>query len=60
MHLLESKGAKGAVTEGLAERIRGERNEEVLKRWLLSAAEAKSVEQFRERENLQGVRGVSP
>ncbi len=52
LHLLESKGEKEAVTEGLAERIRGERNEEVLKRWLLSAAKAESVEQFREREQL--------
>lgn len=50
LRLLESKEAKEAVTERLAERIRSEEDEETLKRWLLSAAKAESVKQFMELE----------
>lgn len=51
LHLLESKDESGAVPESLVKKIKAEKAEETLKRWLLSAAKAESVEQFMEWEN---------
>lgn len=48
LHLLESLNEGERLPESLVERIREERNEDTLKRWLLSAARAESVEQFME------------
>lgn len=48
LHLLESLNEGERLPESLVERIRAERNEDTLKRWLLSAARAESVEQFME------------
>ena len=52
LHLLENTGEGQELPESLIQKIKSERDEETLKRWLLSAARAKSVEQFREQENL--------
>lgn len=48
LHLLESLNEGERLPESLVERIRAEKNENILKRWLLSAARAESVEQFME------------
>lgn len=48
LHLLESLNEGERLPESLVERIRAEKNENTLKRWLLSAARAESVEQFME------------
>lgn len=48
LHLMESLNEGERLPESLVERIRAERNEDTLKRWLLSAARAESVEQFME------------
>lgn len=42
----------GKVPTDLAERIKSERDTEILDRWHLSAAKADSIAQFREREDL--------
>ena len=42
------------MPESLVQRIKTEKEEETLKRWLLSAAKAKSVEQFMIQEDLMG------
>lgn len=52
LHLLENKNGKEVLSENLAEIIKTEKREEVLKKWLLSAARAESVEQFMEWEKL--------
>lgn len=52
LHLLEHIDESETLPEDLVKKIIIEKNEEVLKRWILSAARAESVEQFRERENL--------
>lgn len=52
IHLLKSTCTDGNVPEALIEKIKAEKKEEILDRWLLSAARAESVGQFRERENL--------
>ncbi len=52
LHLLEHTGEDQELPESLIQKIKSERDEKTLKRWLLSAARAKSVEQFRKQENL--------
>lgn len=52
LQLLENANAGRQLPQELVRKVREERDEETLKRWLLSAAKAESVEQFREKENL--------
>lgn len=52
LHLLENTDESETLPENLVKKIKAEKNEEVLKRWLLSAARVETVKQFRERENL--------
>ncbi len=42
----------GKVPEDLIDRIKSERDTEILDRWHLSAARAESIARFREKENL--------
>lgn len=50
IHLLQN--INDALSQELIQKIRGQKDEEILNRWLLSAAKAESVEQFRKQENL--------
>lgn len=52
LQLLEHVNAGKEISKELAERIKAEKDEETLKKWLLSAAKAESVEQFMKLENL--------
>ena len=52
LHLLENTGKCSPLPKDFVEKIQAQRDETVLKRWLLSAARAQSVEQFREWEGL--------
>ena len=52
LHLLENTEGRERLPESLVQRIKTEKEEETLKRWLLSAAKAKSIEQFMIQENL--------
>ena len=52
LHLLENTGRGENLPERLIQKIKSQKDEEVLKRWLLSAARAESVVQFMEQENL--------
>ena len=53
IHLLENAGRGETLPERLIQRIKSQKDEEVLKRWLLSAARAETVAQFIEQENLE-------
>ncbi len=52
LHLLENMGEREALQESLVKRIESQKDEETLKRWLLSAAKAESLGQFMEQEGL--------
>ncbi len=52
IHLLEHTGRGDKVPASLIQKIKDQKNEEILKHWLLSAASAESVEQFVKEENL--------
>ncbi len=52
LHLLQNINTDKEVPQELVQRIKSEKEEETLNRWLLAAARAKSVEQFSEQENL--------
>ena len=54
LHLLENTDGGEKMPESLVQRIKTEKEEETLKRWLLSAAKAKSIEQFMVQEDLMG------
>ena len=54
LQLLENTEGGERLPESLVQRIKTEKEEETLKRWLLSAAKAKSIEQFMIQENLMG------
>ena len=51
-HLLQAVNGNENLPQDLIQRVKAQREDEVLKKWLLSAAKAESVEQFREQENL--------
>ena len=53
IHLLENAGRGETLPERIIQRIKSQKDEEVLKRWLLSAARAETVAQFIEQENLE-------
>ncbi|MDE7199345.1 MAG: Rpn family recombination-promoting nuclease/putative transposase, partial [Lachnospiraceae bacterium] len=52
LHLLENMGEREALPESLVKRIESQKDEETLKRWLLSAAKVESLGQFMEQEGL--------
>ncbi len=52
IHLLQNISKEGKIPQELIQRIKAEKEDETLNRWLLSAARAKSLEQFRKQENL--------
>ena len=52
LHLLQAVNGNENLPQDLIQRVKAQREDEVLKKWLLSAAKAESVEQFREQENL--------
>lgn len=52
LHLLQAVDGNENLPQDLIQRVKAQREDEVLKKWLLSAAKAESVEQFREQENL--------
>lgn len=52
LYLLENLNANEAVPSELKEKIQAEKDSETLERWLLSAARAESVGQFRQTESL--------
>lgn len=52
LQLLQNISKAEKLPQELTQKISSEKDEETLKRWLLSAAKAKSVEQFKNWEDL--------
>ncbi len=52
LQLLQNINEAEKLSQELIQKINSEKDEETLKRWLLSAAKAKSVEQFKNWEDL--------
>ncbi len=52
IQLLQNSNTGARLSQELVQKIKSEKNEETLKRWLLSAAKAESVEQFKTWEGL--------
>lgn len=52
VHLLQDISKGEELPQELIQKIKSEKDEEVMKRWLISAARAESVEQFRMKEKM--------